>query len=158
MGITIILVTHDQEEAPLRWRIRIGVMNLGRLLEVGRPDELYTRPATRLSPLLGGGEPLAGATDRRWAFVSGTTALTRGLRVAGSNPKSAANTKVVAVLRPGGIGIGVGRATVSRTHFSHGDGAVETVLPAHLERLRCAHGQRLDVTDFPHQAEPAILE
>jgi sulfate transport system ATP-binding protein len=46
LGITIILVTHDQEEA-FALADRIGVMNLGRLLEVGRPDELYTRPATR---------------------------------------------------------------------------------------------------------------
>src|SRR5256714_4606526 len=46
LGITTVLVTHDQEEA-FAMADRIGVMNLGRLLEVGRPHELYTRPATR---------------------------------------------------------------------------------------------------------------
>src|SRR6202042_699256 len=46
LGITTVLVTHDQEEA-FALADRIGVMNFGRLLEVGRPDELYTRPATR---------------------------------------------------------------------------------------------------------------
>ncbi len=46
LGITTILVTHDQEEA-FAMGDRIGVMHLGRLLEAGRPTELYSRPATR---------------------------------------------------------------------------------------------------------------
>src|SRR3984885_8074323 len=46
LGITTVLVTHDQEEA-FALADRIGVMNHGRLLEMGRPNELYTRPATR---------------------------------------------------------------------------------------------------------------
>ncbi|MEO8224192.1 MAG: ABC transporter ATP-binding protein, partial [Gammaproteobacteria bacterium] len=46
LGITTILVTHDQQEA-FALGDRLGVMNLGRLLETGRPAELYSRPATR---------------------------------------------------------------------------------------------------------------
>src|SRR5215204_356030 len=45
IGMTTIFVTHDQEEA-FELADRLGVMNVGRLLEVGPPDELYQRPQT----------------------------------------------------------------------------------------------------------------
>lgn len=45
-GITFVFVTHDQEEA-LTMSDRIGVMSAGRLLQVGGPREIYTRPADR---------------------------------------------------------------------------------------------------------------
>src|SRR5262247_2028661 len=46
LGITTVLVTHDQEEA-FALADTIGVMNHGRLLEVGQPNDLYAQPATR---------------------------------------------------------------------------------------------------------------
>jgi sulfate transport system ATP-binding protein len=46
LGMTTILVTHDQEEA-FALADRIGVMRNGRLLETGRAETLYRRPATR---------------------------------------------------------------------------------------------------------------
>jgi sulfate transport system ATP-binding protein len=46
LGITTILVTHDQDEA-FAMADRIGVMHQGRLLELDTPTELYARPATR---------------------------------------------------------------------------------------------------------------
>ena len=45
LGITTIFVTHDQEEA-FELADRLGVMNFGRLLEVGTAHELYQRPQT----------------------------------------------------------------------------------------------------------------
>jgi sulfate/thiosulfate transport system ATP-binding protein len=45
LGTTTIFVTHDQEEA-FELADRLGVMNVGRLLEVGPPTELYQRPQT----------------------------------------------------------------------------------------------------------------
>ena len=46
VGIAFLFVTHDQEEA-LSLSDRLGVMNQGRLEQVGTPEELYLRPRTR---------------------------------------------------------------------------------------------------------------
>jgi spermidine/putrescine ABC transporter ATP-binding subunit len=46
LGVTLVFVTHDQEEA-LAMSDRIGVMNSGRLEQVGAPAEIYDRPRTR---------------------------------------------------------------------------------------------------------------
>ena len=45
LGITMIYVTHDQEEA-MAISDRIAVMNFGKVEQVGRPLELYYRPRT----------------------------------------------------------------------------------------------------------------
>jgi iron(III) transport system ATP-binding protein len=45
-GITTVFVTHDQEEA-LAMSHRIGVMNGGKLEQIGTPSEVYKKPDTR---------------------------------------------------------------------------------------------------------------
>ncbi|QPF88357.1 ABC transporter ATP-binding protein [Bradyrhizobium genosp. L] len=46
LGMTFIIVTHDQEEA-MTMAGRIGVMDAGRLVQVATPRNLYEAPATR---------------------------------------------------------------------------------------------------------------
>jgi ABC-type Fe3+/spermidine/putrescine transport system ATPase subunit len=47
LGLTFIVVTHDQEEA-MSMASRLAVMNAGRIVQTGPPHEIYERPATRL--------------------------------------------------------------------------------------------------------------
>jgi putrescine transport system ATP-binding protein len=46
LGVTFIVVTHDQEEA-MSLATRIGVMNLGEIAMVGEPTEIYEFPNSR---------------------------------------------------------------------------------------------------------------
>jgi len=46
LGITFVLVTHDQEEA-MTMSTRVGVMEEGRLRQVGTPTEVYEYPNSR---------------------------------------------------------------------------------------------------------------
>ena len=45
LGITTVMVTHDQEEA-LTMSDRIVVMSKGRIEQIGTPDEVYGKPAS----------------------------------------------------------------------------------------------------------------
>lgn len=45
-GITTVYVTHDQKEA-LSMADRIAVMKEGKIVQIGTPESLYNRPATR---------------------------------------------------------------------------------------------------------------
>jgi putrescine transport system ATP-binding protein len=46
VGVTCVMVTHDQEEA-MTMASRIAIMSEGRFLQVGPPAEIYETPATR---------------------------------------------------------------------------------------------------------------
>jgi putative spermidine/putrescine transport system ATP-binding protein len=60
LGTTMIFVTHDQAEA-LILSDRVVVMEAGRLEQIGRPEEVYRRPATAfVARFLGRANFLAG--------------------------------------------------------------------------------------------------
>ena len=78
VGITFIYVTHDQEEA-MTMSDRIAVMNQGRYEQLGDPETLYERPATRfVGRLPRRQQPAAAASARArpmaWASSSSRTA------------------------------------------------------------------------------------
>jgi spermidine/putrescine ABC transporter ATP-binding subunit len=70
LGVTIIYVTHDQEEA-LVMSDRIAVMNEGRIEQCGPPTELYDEPSSRfVATFIGESNFIEGAISR----IDGDTA------------------------------------------------------------------------------------
>jgi sulfate transport system ATP-binding protein len=131
LGITTILVTHDQEEA-FAMADRIGVMSFGRLLESGRPQDLYTHPATRfVATFLGAANLILarqGVDGPRWGARSTATY--------GPNVSMAREREVVAVVRPEEMEIARSRETLASSgYLAHGV-VEELVFTGALERAR----------------------
>jgi sulfate transport system ATP-binding protein len=131
LGITTVLVTHDQEEA-FALADTIGVMNHGRLLEVGHPNDLYAQPATRFVATFLGAANLLLARQ-----------TADGIRF-GAMPVNAEGTEtvqvgreheVVAVLRPEEVEVADAREHLSSDFIARG-AVEEIVFTGALERLR----------------------
>jgi sulfate transport system ATP-binding protein len=131
LGITTVLVTHDQEEA-FALADTIGVMNHGRLLEVGHPYDLYAQPATRFVATFLGAANLLLAHQSVDAIRFGATPVS----AAGAEPlQGGREHEVVAVLRPEEVEVGATRENLSSDFIARG-AVEEIVFTGALERLR----------------------
>jgi hypothetical protein len=131
LNITTVLVTHDQEEA-FALADRIGVMNLGRLLEAGKPDELYATPATRFVATFLGAANLLLARQTADGIRFGATPV--NVRAA-DRLDGAREHEVVAVLRPEEAELAPTRDNL-RTNFIANGTVEELVFTGALERMR----------------------
>jgi putrescine transport system ATP-binding protein len=91
LGLTFIVVTHDQEEA-MTLADRIGVMNSGKLEQVATPRHLYEQPASRwVAEFVGDINILEGNVesrdDHRWTVSvanAGSVVVTASREATGS--------------------------------------------------------------------------
>ena len=68
-GLTTIFVTHDQEEA-LTLSDRVAILDGGRIVQEGPPEEVYERPATRFAATFLGDANLFAGTVRDGAVAT----------------------------------------------------------------------------------------
>lgn len=106
LGVTVIYVTHDQEEA-LSLSDRIAVMFRGRIAQLGTPEEIYQDPATReVFEFVGEGNYLDGeVTEIDGDSVVVTLSTGDGVRAelggrSGAGRPLSKGTQVVVSFRP----------------------------------------------------------
>ncbi|HXC78171.1 MAG TPA: ABC transporter ATP-binding protein [Candidatus Acidoferrum sp.] len=80
VGITFVFVTHDQEEA-MTISDRIAVMNNGKIEQLGRPEDVYERPATVFVAEFLGASNLLDGTYRGTHGGWGEVELANGVRI-----------------------------------------------------------------------------
>src|SRR5262249_51302503 len=97
LGITTILVTHDQDEA-LSMSDRIIVLHAGRVQQIATPADIYHRPHNRfVADFLGVANFLEGSVP---AGSRGTAIALASGEVVPCSTEAAAGPRVVGVLRP----------------------------------------------------------
>jgi putrescine transport system ATP-binding protein len=139
LGITFVMVTHDQDEA-MTMSDRLAVMDKGRVLQIGAPSEVYESPSSRhVAQFLGAANVFEGRVEACQDGIAKVrcSGIERALLVPSSNLEAGANIafavrpeKIVIVASPaveGNAVIGIVddiayRGDVSIVHVRLGDG------------------------------------
>ncbi|MEH1892742.1 MAG: ABC transporter ATP-binding protein [Nostoc sp.] len=100
LGLTFVMVTHDQEEA-LSLSDRIAVMNQGKIEQVGTPSQIYERPQTSfVADFIGDTNLFSGeivAVDSSNVQISTKTGLSIVISRAEDTPSELSQAVVVSV-------------------------------------------------------------
>jgi len=133
VGITFVVVTHDQEEA-LVMSDRVALMQDGRVAQLGTPQELYERPASRfVAGFIGLMNFFEGTVSAEGVTVPGL-GLLRGLVPEGPSP----GAKATLAVRPERLVAGPAaeglpnrlRLTVGEVAYRGGDVLLELAHPS----------------------------
>ena len=143
LGLTLVYVTHDQEEA-LTMSDRIGVMHAGRIVQSGPPGEIYDRPVDRFVA------DFIGDTNILEGTAAGTTLTLPGHWHA-PLPSAVIGAAAVA-LRPERVrlvtrGTGLVDATVEEANFLGDSVLIKLLLPVGTTMLARA----------PRSTDPALM-
>jgi putrescine transport system ATP-binding protein len=100
LGLTFIIVTHDQEEA-MTVADRIGVMDSGRLEQVATPRQLYEAPGSRwIAEFVGDINILEGHAENRDGHLLTVATRDAGTIVAAGPRQPLSKTTICVAIRP----------------------------------------------------------
>ena len=155
LGITTIYVTHDQEEA-LSLSDRVAVMKEGRVLQVGKPKELYERPRTRfVADFVGTNNLLPGRVSRRAGADLEVDTAVGTLRAVSDGP---VGERCVLAIRPENVAVDAGAAAGAGNVVRGRVSFVSYMGSALRYDVEAGHGQVLkaDIRD-PWHHEPLSI-
>jgi iron(III) transport system ATP-binding protein len=142
VGVTILFVTHDRDEALALANVT-AVMRAGRIEQVGKPREIYERPATRfVAAFVGRANVLPGVSERPGVVATaiGTVAVDLDAATVGDRVTVALRAEQISLSRDDDRGV---RGLV-RTRVYRGDAIDHIVEVGGSElRVRCPPGTSL---------------
>jgi putrescine transport system ATP-binding protein len=133
LGATFLIVTHDQEEAMVM-ADRIGVMEAGRLTQIGTPADIYEQPATRAIA----------------AFVGDINLFEAVVQPGNAGNGAAAPLSLAAPAFPQGLATEVPASAISA-----GQAVTVAVRP---EKMRLARGASTGLQAGPNRAEGVVWD
>ncbi|WP_459678089.1 ABC transporter ATP-binding protein [Acidisoma sp. 7E03] len=153
LGITFVMVTHDQEEA-MAMATRIAVMDAGRIVQVGSPQDIYEAPRSRfVADFIGSVNLLEGSVIGSHAHQTVMTCPMLGCDVIFATTRPLPiGAQAVLALRPERIGVGDDAPGANRIH-----GRIEALAyhgGASVYRVAVVGGALLQVTQ-PNRADGA---
>ena len=105
LGVTVVYVTHDQEEA-LALSDRIAIMSEGKIVQLGGPDEVYERPVSPfVATFLGESNMLAGRVVGRNGDQVQVALDSGGAVWTGTAREPLADPSVLVMTRPEAVSI-----------------------------------------------------
>ncbi|CCD86848.1 putrescine transport protein (ABC superfamily, atp_bind) [Bradyrhizobium sp. ORS 285] len=124
LGMTFIIVTHDQEEA-MTVATRIGVMNAGKLEQVAVPRRLYEEPASRwVAEFVGDINLFEGEVTTREPMRLRVATSTAGELVAAQPVVPVSEVKVAVAIRPEKIRLALRRPAGDAAGINCVEGAI----------------------------------
>lgn len=150
-GRTFIHVTHDQEEA-LALADVVAVMNHGRMEDLGPPERLYSRPASRFCATFLGESNLLEGTVRKVSVEHVQIETPFGPLLA--TGQASEGSRMTACIRPERLRLAVPGATALQ-----GLRVIETVFQGTFVRVRVVndHGDQL-LAKLPPEQVPVLQE
>ena len=158
VGITFVMVTHDQEEA-MTMSTRVAVMERGRILQMGSPHEVYEFPANRfVADFIGTANIFDGIVEEQGAAGLVVRCAELGAPLVVTGDGAAPGASIAVMVRPKKIAMGreapivaanVLEGAIAETAY-HGD--------VSLYHVRLQSGRTVMVTaaNMRHAAEPAL--
>ena len=146
VGVTFIVVTHDQEEA-MTLSSRIAVMDAGQLVQIGTPTEIYEFPETRfVADFIGSANILEGRVieDSR-DHVKVMTDLGEIYIDHGQSTKE--GSQVWVAIRPEKFNIS--KKSLGKSKYNRSKGKVDDIGylgNSSIYKIRLDNGQIIDVT------------
>jgi spermidine/putrescine transport system ATP-binding protein/putrescine transport system ATP-binding protein len=133
VGITFVVVTHDQEEA-MSMADRVAVMNEGRVQQVADPLSLYTEPANRfVADFIGNSSMFEGVANANGLDFAGVQLPARNSRGVGGEAVLVVRPEDV-LIAPSRGGSGLLEGEVVETHFYGGSSSI-TIRVSGMARL-----------------------